>query len=181
MPKSSFLSRLFCCADPSERAQESELEAEMLLLRAKLAAAEESQQQMAEELSDANAKRSLLAQKIVQVETEYSDFRRSADQFVTPRASRRPLARTGSARRPFTPLVRVHLHDEAEDFDARTPEVYRTTGVYRRESMPTPEPCDRGDENFFPEELLEVKLAPGATFAPRRHSAVCRMASSVLP
>ena len=78
MPKSSFLSRLLCCADPSERAQESELEAEMLLLRAKLAAAEAAQQQMAEELSDANAKRSLLAQKIVQVETEYSDFRRSA-------------------------------------------------------------------------------------------------------
>ena len=66
MPKSSFLSRLFCCADPKERAQESELEAEMLLLRAKLAAAEESQRQMAVELSDANAKRSLLAQKIVQ-------------------------------------------------------------------------------------------------------------------
>mgnify|MGYP004198309599 CR=1 FL=1 len=32
-----------------------------------LAAAEAAQQQMAEELSDANAKRSLLAQKIVQV------------------------------------------------------------------------------------------------------------------
>ena len=94
MPKSSFLSRLFCCADPSERAQESELESEVLLLRAKLAAAEDAQRQMAEELSDANAKRSLLAQKIVQVETEYSDFRRSA---VEPRAARR-LSRTGSSK-----------------------------------------------------------------------------------
>jgi hypothetical protein len=102
MPKSDFFQRLFCCAAPNGKTKENDLEAEVLALKAKLMAAEEEKKQMAEELYDEKAKQSILAQKIVKVEAEYEDFRRTA---VEPLSAWRPLSRTVSARRPFTPLV----------------------------------------------------------------------------
>jgi hypothetical protein len=100
----AFLKRMMCCGSPSKETKEAELESEVMALRAKLAAAEADKQQIAEELSDATAKQSILAQKIVKVEAEYDDFCKLA---AMPHSGRRPLSRTVSARRPFTPLTQV--------------------------------------------------------------------------